>query len=139
MPIQLSSFRKPRREEILAMLVFNDMIALAAPVPDKNLFKSRKADAARLRILSVYEGGLGTVDELRELEPSHGNPRSIALTVRAPGGNFSTAVYSVSPQTSLSRRAQRTAALPGRGLETLHQLVEVIQTTRATGLKEDDV
>ncbi|BEJ04792.1 hypothetical protein CcaverHIS641_0206090 [Cutaneotrichosporon cavernicola] len=139
MNIKLSSFRKPRRDEILTMLVFNDMIALAAPVPDKNLFKSRKAEAAHLRILSVYDGGLGTVEELRELEASGGNPRSIALTIRSPGGNLCTSVYSVSPQTSLSRRAQRSAALPGRGLETLHQLVVAIQTTRSSGLKEDEV
>lgn len=139
MNIKLSSFRKPRRDEMLTMLVFNDMIALAAPVPDKNLFKSRRADDARLRVISMYEGGLGTVEELRELEASSGTPRSIALTVRSPSGHVCTAAYSVSPQTSLSRRAQRTAALPGRGLETLHQLVEAIQTTRASSLKEDEL
>ncbi|GMK54621.1 hypothetical protein CspeluHIS016_0112070 [Cutaneotrichosporon spelunceum] len=139
MNIKLSSFRKPRRDEILTMLVFNDMIALAAPVHDKNLFKLRKAEAGHLRILSVFEGGLGTVEELRELEASGGNPRSIALTLRSPGGNLCTSVYSVSPQTSLSRRAQRSAALPGRSLETLHQVVEVIQKTRSSGLKEDEV
>lgn len=133
--MKMNTIRKVRRDEVLTLLVFNDIVALAAQVPEKSIFKSRKGDATRLRILSIYEGGLGSVEELHELEGCGSNSRSFSMAVRSPENIVITAAYSMAPLTSLSRRAQRTAALAGPGLESFHQLVRAIQMTRS-GAKE---
>lgn len=131
--MKINSFRKTRRDEVLTLMVFNDMVVLAAPVLDKNIFKSRKGDTARLRVLSIYEGGLGTVEDVREVDCSSATP-SFSLTVRSPGdGHVCTTSYSMAPQSSLSRRAQRNTALPGAGLESYDLLVEAIEATRSSG------
>lgn len=130
--IKMNWSGKTRRDEVLTLLVFNDMVAFAAPVPDKNIFKSRKSGAARLRILSVYDGGFGSVEDLRELEGVRSSSRSFGLTVRSPDGHISTSAYSMAPL--MSRRA---AALAGPGIEKFDQLVEAIQMTRSSGNKEE--
>lgn len=63
----MQALRKAR-PDVLTLLVFNDLVLLAAPVDRGSLFKSRKAEPVRLRVLSPQEGGIGSVDDLKEIK-----------------------------------------------------------------------
>jgi hypothetical protein len=50
------------------MLIFNDMVALATPVSERQgLFKSRK-EPVRFRVVAPYDGGIGSVEDVREIK-----------------------------------------------------------------------
>lgn len=50
-------------------MIFNDMVLLTKPALDRQgLFKTRATETARFRVLSAVEGGIGTVDDVREIK-----------------------------------------------------------------------
>lgn len=126
-PPNKTSIRKARRDDVYTMLIFNDVIVLAQPVVDRgNLFRSKKCDLARLRLVPVAEGGLGSVDDMK-MVVGNGTAEQFALTVRGHQGSVSTSTYAlVPPNSSLSRRTQRSAAIGGDGIATVDDLVETI-------------
>jgi len=65
-----------------------------------------------------------------------GHDRVLALALRAPNGHSAVASYILAPLASLPRRAQRTAALAGPGLETMEQVMGAIAAAKA-GVESD--
>lgn len=126
-PNKTPSIRKARRDDVYTMLIFNDVILLAQPIADRgNLFRTKKSDLARLRLVPVAEGGLGSVDDMKMLV-GNGTAEQFALTVRGHHGAINTSTYALVPPTSsLSRRTQRSAAIGSDGIATVDDLVETI-------------
>lgn len=64
-----TSFRKANRDNLYTAMIFNDMVLLTKPALDRQgLFKTRATETARFRVLSAVEGGIGTVDDVREIK-----------------------------------------------------------------------
>ncbi|EJT50650.1 hypothetical protein A1Q1_08202 [Trichosporon asahii var. asahii CBS 2479] len=126
-PSKSPSIRKARRDDVYTMLIFNDVILIAQPMADRgNLFRTKKSDLARLRLVPVAEGGLGSVDDMKMLV-GNGTAEQFALTVRGHHGPVNTTTYALVPPTSsLSRRTQRSAAIGSDGIATVDDLVETI-------------
>lgn len=126
-PPNRTSIRKPRRDDVYTMLIFNDVILLAQPIVDRgNLFRAKKSELARLRLVPVDEGGLGIVNDMKMLV-GNGTAEQFALSVRGYEGPVVTSTYAlVPPNSSLSRRTQRSAAIGSDGIATVDDLVETI-------------
>lgn len=128
-PPTKASTRKARRDDVVTLLIFNDVVLLAQPVVDRpNLFRSKKSDLPRLRLVSVAEGGLGSVNDMKMLV-GNGTAEQFCLTVRGYQGPTVTSTYALVPPTSsLSRRTQRSAAIGSDGIATVDDLVEAISS-----------
>lgn len=136
---QAKTARKARRDDLLTLLIFNDLVLLATPVPERHgLFRSRKVDATRLRVLPASEGGVGTVEDIHELSgwggelsakhlTSAGYSRAFVLATRSPDGNPAFMSYALSPVPK-----SHMSALPGSGLETIEHVVGAIAMARRT-------
>ncbi|KAL1409932.1 hypothetical protein Q8F55_003931 [Vanrija albida] len=134
-PRSFGSIRKIRGEEALTLLVFNDMVLLAAPVSERPGFfryKARKAEPVRFRVVPAADGGLGTVDDVREVSGWGSYSQAFALATRAPNGRSVVATYALAPLSTLSRRAQRAPPLNGQVFETIEQVVGIMKLTRVS-------
>ncbi|WOO79213.1 Myosin-M heavy chain [Vanrija pseudolonga] len=133
-PRSFGSIRKIRGEDALTLLVFNDMVLLAAPVSERPGFfryKARKAEPVRFRVVAAADGGLGTVDDVREVSGWGNYSQAFALAVQAPSGRSTVATYALAPSSTLPRRAQRSPSLSAQLLETIEQVVGYIKATRS--------
>jgi hypothetical protein len=76
--------RKRQQREPFTLLVFNDLVLLLGAHKDRtSVFKVRK-ERPRFRAVSASEGGVGTVDSVRETKDAATGDRAFALAVRAP-------------------------------------------------------
>lgn len=114
--------RRKSRPELLTLLIFNDLILLAAPIEAKPAFfksrKDRERERVRLRVLPISEGGIGSVDDVKEVKGWGGHSRAFLVLVSAPppapGTTTYLATYALAPA-AMVKKAQAKGSLGGPG------------------------
>ncbi|EIW68738.1 hypothetical protein TREMEDRAFT_63199 [Tremella mesenterica DSM 1558] len=138
---------KRRKEDILTMMIFDDLVILAQQ-PDKGIFKKRQEG---LRVISEIEGGVGRVLEVKDF-PNSSIPWSaststsgmfILTTASVMGNGTNTNVFTVlsnnmkgSPKSPKSPKSSATGMMPV--LMGVRDVVDCLaQTTCTEGSRSD--
>ncbi|ORY20707.1 hypothetical protein BCR39DRAFT_554891 [Naematelia encephala] len=75
---------KQRKEDVLTMYIFDDLVLVAAPISERGgLFK--KKGGREMRVLSEAEGGIGKVAEVRDWSGWGGHATLFSLTLYPQG------------------------------------------------------